>query len=243
MASGNRFPTLRIVQPRGWGARILGSVLILAALAAGAWTAFQYGSSLREGDVTQLTNAVAGLEAGIEKERQMGRELRQKLAVSERGSEMDKAAVEDARSELKELQTQKLALEKQVVFLRGLVSTVGGGILNVHDWKLQGEAQAGVYRYAFTISQLAKDFVNSEGTVEISLSGARNGQPHTLRLFEITKPPVKFLSMRFRHFQQFEGELIIPEGFSPERVVVEAKPKSEKLAPATERFDWKVESG
>lgn len=194
----------------------------------GARAVFEYGSSRGEEDVARLTQSAAGLKSVLEKERQAVRELRQKLAVAERGSEINKAAVEDARSELKDLQNQKLALEKQVVFLRRLVSTVGGWCSQRARLEAGTPVPGRVHRYAFTISQPSKDFVSSEGTVEISLSGARDGQPHTLRLPDETKPPVRSLSMRFRHFQLFEGELHIPGDFSPEQIFIEVKPKSEK---------------
>ena len=43
---------------------------------------------------------------------------------------------------------------------------------------------------------------------------------------------------RFRHFQVFEGEIEVPVGFSADELVVEVKPKSNKLAPAVEHFAW-----
>lgn len=211
---------------------------MLILLGAALYGGYHLGRLQASDAVAELTRTAIESEAALERERQASADLAQRLALLERGSEMDQAAVEEARSRLKELQSHKLALEKELSLLRGLVSTTGGGILTIHDLKLQQGEEIGSYRYAFTISQLAQEFELSEGEVEISLTGKRDNKPATLSLGDLTKPPVKRLPMRFRHFQVFEGEIEVPVGFSADELVVEVKPKSNKLAPAVEHFAW-----
>jgi hypothetical protein len=65
-----------------------------------------------------------------------------------------------------------------------------------------------------------------------------------LRLREATKDQSDFVRMRFKQRQVVEGEFVLPEGFSPSSVIVEAKPlEEERYQSATRTFDWKLSDG
>ena len=57
---------------------------------------------------------------------------------------------------------------------------------------------------------------------------------------ELTEENTELLKMRFKHFQDLEGVVQLPEGFTPRKMIVEIKPNSKKLPPVKERFDWTV---
>ena len=51
----------------------------------------------------------------------------------------------------------------------------------------------------------------------------------------------KQLKLRFKYFQYIDGELIIPEGFTPERIDIVAKATSPKPVTVDKQYGWIVQ--
>jgi hypothetical protein len=49
---------------------------------------------------------------------------------------------------------------------------------------------------------------------------------------------MKSLKMRFRYFQNLEGKLKLPSGFTPRKLIIEVRPENKKFEPVTETYDW-----
>ena len=55
----------------------------------------------------------------------------------------------------------------------------------------------------------------------------------------------KAIGFSFRYFQDFERELMLPDGFVPDRVMVEVSPKGRKGRAAKaikQTFEWSVQT-
>ena len=64
-------------------------------------------------------------------------------------------------------------------------------------------------------------------------------EPGELALAGITNPAVKQLKFRFRYFQELAGTITLPEGFAPEKVIIEVKPQGKGDLPSVKQtFDW-----
>ncbi len=95
------------------------------------------------------------------------------------------------------------------------------------------------FRYRFTVSQALKGAARVTGWIYIEVVGERGEEEVTLSLQELSGGSEK-LKMRFRHFQDIDGEIDLPEGFLPRSMVVNIKPTNKKLPPLKKRFDWLV---
>jgi hypothetical protein len=42
----------------------------------------------------------------------------------------------------------------------------------------------------------------------------------------------------FRYFQDFERRLLLPDGFTPERITIEVRSKTRSISSIEESFDW-----
>jgi len=42
----------------------------------------------------------------------------------------------------------------------------------------------------------------------------------------------------FRYFQDFDRQLVLPDGFTPERITVEVRSKTRSISSIEESFDW-----
>lgn len=230
--SRRRVASPRIVEPHGPGLGILLGVLLLGTLTG----AFFAGHFLGTEETAGLAAQLAALQGEREKLGEQMAALHQEKIVLERTIEIDREASRTAQEGLKQAQDERLALEKEVSFLRKLIQQGGGGILKVKDFKLKATEEPQELSYSFTVSQVIQDFGESAGEVEIQVVGKRNGEEVTLQLNELPGSEPTSHKMRFKHFQNFEGRIRVPAGLEPENLVVEIKPSTKNLIPITETF-------
>lgn len=241
MTQRRRVVSPRIVPPPRYGLRVFIVLSLLAVMGVAAAAAFYGGAEYERRAAAPLA---ARLEA-IEQERNeltaQVAELKQQTIVLERSQQIDREANRTASNQLKESQDERLALDKEVSFLRRLIQEGGGGILQPKDFTLEKTEDPAEFGYGFTIRQLIQDFGESAGDVDLKVVGKRAGEDTTLSLTKLTGSDPTSHKMKFKHFQSFAGVIRLPEDFEPENIVVEIKPKTAKLIPVSETFPWRVE--
>ena len=89
-----------------------------------------------------------------------------------------------------------------------------------------------------------------QGGVQISLLGrnesrneSRNdgqvdGQEETFQLSELDLDKTEAIKFRFRYFQNIVGEVQLPEGFIPRKVVVVVQSSGTNAQRLEKKFDW-----
>jgi hypothetical protein len=78
-----------------------------------------------------------------------------------------------------------------------------------------------------------------KGEVDFSLEGAQDGVAATYTLEQLLPPDVDgSWPFSFRYFQNFDRQLILPEGFQPERINIEVRSKTKSIASVTQSFPW-----
>jgi hypothetical protein len=215
--------------------------LFLVPLGAAIVGAFLFGVQRGQEVAAPLVEQIGSVEQERDALSAEVAELKQQSIVLERSQQIDREAKKTATKQLKEAQDERLALEKEVSFLRRLIQEGGGGILQPKDFKLEQMSEPGVFGYGFTIRQLIPDFGESTGNVEMQLVGKRDGTETTLSLAKLKGSNPKSHKMKFKHFQSFEGTFRVPKDFEPESLVVEIRPKTAKLIPVSETFPWSAE--
>ncbi len=240
MGVDHKTRTPRIVQSNGGGIRWF-AVFFLGALLGGVgWFAFDYGRELAGLSYSDTGRSVKRLRKAVTALTQERDELRQQLVALERSSQIDREASRLAPTELKKLQEERQELEKDLEFLRNLVEDKAAGALRIKEFKLAAMDKEREYSYRFTVSQMKEDFGMSKGYVDISIQGILKGVKKTLKLPVLSAGKKKTHKILFRHFQNIQGQLLLPEGFVPDRLIVEVSPETKKLPPLRESFDWVV---
>lgn len=232
--------TPRIVHSKGGGARWFVVFFLGAMLGGVGWFAFDYGREWAGLSLSDTDRSVKRLRESVAALTRERNELRQKLAALERSSQIDREASRLAQMELKKLQEERQELEKDLEFLRNLVEDEGAGTLRIKVFKLAAADKEREYSYRFTVSQVKEDFGMSKGRIDISIEGSFEGAAKTLKLTELAVDKKKSHKMSFRHFQHIQGQLLLPEGFTPDSLIVEVSPETKKLPPLRESFDWVV---
>ena len=78
-----------------------------------------------------------------------------------------------------------------------------------------------------------------KGEVDFSVEGTQDGEARTYGLTELLpEDGDSSWPFAFRYFQDFDRELVLPEGFTPERINVEVISRTKSIANVKETFDW-----
>jgi hypothetical protein len=150
--------------------------------------------------------------------------LRQRNVVAKRSDEVTRAANQELQETLAERDREIAALRADTAFYERLV---GGSAqrqgLAGHSLSLT-PAGDGAWRYTLTLTQNLKKAAVSKGEFTLRVDGVRDGKLSTLAWAELLQlPQAAPQEFAFKYFQQLEGSLMLPAGFTPHRVRVQLK--------------------
>ncbi|MDJ0807781.1 MAG: hypothetical protein QNJ78_13230 [Gammaproteobacteria bacterium] len=227
----------RIVTQSEWTPFWLRILLLLLVMLVTGWYGYQMGGGGLQNRLSVFSPSERERLDELEAERE---ELRRQLTMAQQSAEMDQEAIRAIKEQVKRFQDERLKMEEELAFLRGIVSAGPDKKgLRIQKFKLTPALEADDFNYQFTVSQVVNSGIVAKGKIHISLQGLQDGKAVTLGLERLTKDKKSSQKMRFRYFQNLEGKLKIPEGFRPAKFIIEIKPESKKFAPVTEAFDWK----
>lgn len=209
---------------------------LLLILGGVAWLAYQQGGS---GIADGLARLQSGGKGRVELLKQERNDLKRELAMVKQAAEVDREALVAIRDQIKAMQSERLKMEEELAFLRGIVSTSSKKqVLRIQNFKLEPGLEAHQYVYKYTVSQVINSGSVVKGKIEMSITGLRGGEITLLNLEQLSEETLSSHKMRFRYFQNIEGKLRIPTDFEPAKIKIEVKPSGKKLAPVDETFEW-----
>jgi hypothetical protein len=210
--------------------------LLLILILGVAWAAYQQGLS---GETTSLAVLQPNAKAQIERLQQERDELRRELSMVKQAAEIDRESIITIREQIKKFQDERLKMEEELAFLRGIVSTTSKKQgLRVQNFRLEPGLETGQFIYKFSVSQVINSGILAKGKINISVEGLLDGRSKQLSLKQLSEEKQTSIKMRFRYFQNVEGKLQIPDGFEPASIHIDVKPSVKKLAPVTETYNW-----
>ncbi|MDX1513850.1 MAG: DUF6776 family protein [Gammaproteobacteria bacterium] len=233
-----------IRRKRPWRTALLGLV-IAAIVSGGAYYLYQR-------ERVNLDVGLARLEAkrnALHKENESLREqlesletekqaLQGKIAILERGRQVDAKAYAKVEEHLKKLQGEILALREELAFYRGIVSGDDAKEIAIHAFAVEREGSTDAYRYSLVLTRNMRNGKVISGTVKFSISGEMDGQLKQLDLKDVSSPTVPGLTFEFKHFQRLEGRMRLPRGFVPHRVYVKVHTPGIRPPSLEQAFDW-----
>lgn len=210
---------------------------VLLSTLAGAYFGFTQGFDAQREELNTRSELDAMLQAvSIENE-----ELRRRLALAEREAEVDQRAAQEVSGELNDLQARIAELESDLQYYRKVVSeqTDSTGLM-ISRFDLTPTAKQNTKRYKLVLRQQDADGdTYLEGHVNVTLAGRQGGQQRRVALREISpEQDEDNIRLRFKYFQNVEGELVIPDGFVPERIEISAIAKTPVAKRVDQAFEW-----
>jgi hypothetical protein len=214
------------------------AVLIAASFVVGSELGRRQASAMSDPGLAVFLEECRSAAAELIALREEVSKLRQEGSVLERSRQIERETNKALQAQLKDAQDERLALIREGTYLRRLIKEGGKGAVRVHDLILLPGDQPGVFRYRFTVSQLIPDFGETKGQVSLRITGSEGGADKEVGLEGLPRADPKLLSMGFDHFQSFQGELTLPDGFEPRQLTVAISPEGDRLAATSEAFPW-----
>jgi hypothetical protein len=149
------------------------------------------------------------------------RALRQQVATLKRSDQISRNANIGLQGTLAEREEEISGLRADVDFYERLVGSTGQRQgLRVHEASFAPEA-GGTWHYTVTLTQNLNRGAISKGGMRFSVEGVRAGKLQTVKWDELLqKPGAPAKAFSFRYFQQLEDSIMLPPGFTPQRVKV-----------------------
>ncbi|TBR09858.1 MAG: hypothetical protein EPO46_08750 [Lysobacter sp.] len=189
---------------------VLALVVFLAALLFGAWGVWQ---AARTGSPPPCDAGRAG-------------QLEQRIATLERSDQVSREANTRLQGLLAEREEQIAGLRADVDFYERLVGATGQRHgLSVHALRMQRQP-GGAWHFSAVLTQnVARDSI-STGRLSLAIEGSRGGRLETLDWSALRQQPgAAGVDYSFRYFQEARGDVFLPAGFTPSRVIVHLQPR------------------
>ena len=232
-----------MVVPYRPGRRVLFSLLLLtgvAVSAAGGWGYAYYTTVLtQQGEQAEKRE----LSAQLTDLRQENEALKRQIAILDRSSAVDQQTGAELQETLTALRQRVAQLEEDVLFYRQVVEeeTEETGLV-IGQLDIDATRSPDRYRYKLVMRQQDADGdTYLTGHVNFNLVGQLQDQQVILPLRDLSEFEDELdIRLRFKYFQNIEGELALPEGFQPDRIQIAAvatEPVSKRI---NEDFGWVV---
>jgi cell division protein FtsB len=232
---------LKSTTQRNW---LLASVLLIL-IAVSAYLVFEFGRISAGYDIVDV-----GKERQAYEDRIMVLDdeivaLKQEVARLETHREIDREAYKEVEASLASLQAKIQEQRDAIAFYRGIVSPADGKSgLRVQDLKLTRGSAEREFNLRLVLVQAMKHDRKVSGNVALSVQGSQDGVEKVYTFNQLipaeAEPAWPF---SFRYFQDFDRRLILPDGFTPERIRVEVRSKTRSIQSIEESYAWATGAG
>lgn len=219
-----------------WKIRLAQAGAVIGVILSG-WGLFEYGRYSAGYDTVSVTMERIEHAGEVRKLENNVSDLREQKAILEQANRIDHGAYTQLEGEMAGLRNEIMELNKELAFYRGIVSPQGGsGVMRLQRFEVTQSGMERGYHYQLVLTQAFTNSGITTGSVTFFVEGVQGQSPKSFSLAELTDNKVKELSFRFKYFQEMGGDLVLPAGFVPKRVVVNIAPNGgEKLQNS---YDW-----
>lgn len=232
-----RIETPSIVQPnrRKLLLLLLMSVLLLAL----GWRVFEYGRIQGGFDGDQAEEQVQQCMQQVNEEQQAAAELLAQVARYKREAQIEREAGRVLQMELISMRKEGDELRNEVALLRSLISTKRGS-LYIKRFEIHSTETGNRYQYQLIVAQALDNVGTTKGKLSISILGKLDGKDKRIDLKQFSEDAAASIALSFKHYQEVNGVIVLPDGFVPESVEMEIQPKNTKLSKMNKQFAWQV---
>jgi len=171
--------------------------------------------------------------------------LKEEVALLETHRDIEREAYKDVETSLTALQAKIQEQSEAIAFYRGIVSPADGSAgLRVQDLRLtRGESER-AYNVRLVLVQSLKHDRKVTGNVSLTIEGEEAGAA-TIYNYSQLLPAEASASwpFGFRYFQDFDREIILPDGFTPEKITIEVRSKTRSIDSIEESYSWTTSLG
>ena len=219
--------------------------VVVALILVSGYLIFEFGRIKAGYDIVEVGNVSQAYEDHI---KQLDGEivvLKQEVALLETNIDVDRESYKEVEANLALLQGKIQEQRDAIAFYRGIVSPSDGNSgLRVQDLKLtRGKAER-EFNVRLVLVQAMKHDRKVSGDVNLIIVGDENGVETTYAFEQLVPHEAdKAWAYSFRYFQDFDRQLVLPDGFTPERITVEVRSRTRSISSIEESFAWATSQG
>jgi hypothetical protein len=218
---------------------------IAFAVTACLYLTFELGRIQADYSIVDVTAERRALGAQIDHLESEIKSLREQIILLETHRNIDRGAYSEVESSLTELQKKIHEQREAIAFYRGIISPSDGGRgLRVQELKVSKGQDEGLYHVNLVLVQVMQHDLSVNGDVAFSLEGAQDGVATTYTLAQLVpEDEDSEWPFSFRYFQNLDRRLILPDGFTPEKVNIEVRSRTKSIASVEQSFLWQSGQG
>jgi hypothetical protein len=227
-------------------ARVFAMRAVFAVLVVGfAYLVFEFGRIQANYNIVDAGNErqmyedrIAVLENDI-----VG--LNEEIALLETHRDIDKKAYREVEMSLTALQAKIQEQTDAIAFYRGIVSPADGAAgLKVQDLRLTRSQDEHAYDVRLVLVQSLQHDRKVTGDVSLVVQGEEDGVEATYSYAQLLPEESSAAwPFSFRYFQDFERQIVLPDGFTPDTITIEVRSKTRSISSIEESYSWSTGPG
>ena len=120
----------------------------------------------------------------------------------------------------------------------------GNSGLRVQDFRLSRGKAEREFQIRLVLVQAMKHDRKVSGRVALSIAGMQDGEEKSYAYSELLPDnQERSWEFSFRYFQDFDRQVVLPDGFTPERVTVQVESRTRSISSIEESFAWASSQG
>ena len=214
--------------PRFRRGPVIAGIAVAIALVLGGWGLWRVLAGGAGDDTTP---------AQLRAQQRRIESLEQQVATLSRSDQISRDANRDLQATVSERDEEIAGLRADVAFYERFVgATAQRRGLSVHELTLQPQDEQAWHFTATLTQNLNRGAVNA-GRLLVSVEGTEAGKLRRLAWSDLRQQPnAPGVDYSFKYFQQVEGDLLLPPGFKPVRVIARVVPQGG--AAVEQSFPW-----
>lgn len=240
VVKGSKQERMVVVPHRPGRAFAFAVAAVLAALGAivgGGYWGYSQGAAVQAAEARRLAEIDVAFAAVTDE----NEALRRAIALAERQGQVDQQAAREVGDDLAALQARVAELEADVAYYRQVVheQTDSTGLM-LSRFDLAPGSTQNTKRYKLVLRQQDADGdTYLVGYVGVTLVGRSEGRELRLPLKDVSREQDEVdIRLRFKYFQNVEGEIVVPTGFEPAKIEVSAVAVSPVAKRVDQEFPW-----
>lgn len=164
----------------------------------------------------------------------------QRVIMLEKGGEVDRRSTEGLRQNLVDLRSQIATLQEEVAFYKGIMApSTRKQDLRIQKLEITPTLEERRFKYKVVVTQVGTNQRFVSGLAAVNIIGVSDGKQVIYGLRDLSDDVQDYgIKYRFRYFQEIEGDLVLPEGFTAESVEVVLQTNGSKAKRVEQTFPW-----
>ena len=218
---------------------------LIVVIGVFGYLVFEFGRIQANYNIVEVGRERAAFEAHIADLDAEIVSLKKQVALLETHREIDREAYKEVETSLTALQAKIQEQTDAIAFYRGIVSPEDGAAgLKVQDLRLTRGDSERVYKVHLILVQSLKHDRKVSGDVSLSIAGEEGGIEATYEYRQLLPDDGDSnWPFSFRYFQDFDREIVLPDGFTPERITIQVRSRTRSIDSIEESYAWATNLG